>query len=491
MVFDIPQKKITLMGLIKFDYYKNFIIFLVLSIYPLAITGPFLPDLFLVISSLLLIIISIYEKNYKIFNNKYIYGFYFFYIIILTSTILSDHLLLSLESSLFYFRFFFLIYLFSFCFNQSDKFGYYFFLVLCFIFIILYFDSFIQILTGTNLIGYSKFENDWRISSFFGDDLKLGSYLSRLFPILICFSLLIKKLNKAIFFLIISSITLFIVLHTGERAALIILVSNIILIFLFSSKIFNTKFRLFLIMLFSIIAILLSFSSNNIIVKNLVYERVVEKSINQMNELFFSEEKKNSFDFFTSSHHLAIYKTAFKIFRQNYIIGAGPKVFRELCNEQNYRSFYVSDSKKHKVLFYNKDKPLRWVDHYPEESKVRGGNDKVLKSSLYDFFENGCQTHPHHTYIQLASETGLIGLILFVIFVIVILFLFIKTIFMKLFKNVKNTDFMIIILGSVLINFNPLVPSGSFFNNWLNIMYYLPIALLFNINEFKQSNEKN
>ena len=120
------------MGFIKIDYYKNFIIFLVLSIYPLAISGPFLPDLFLVISSLLLIVISIYEKNYKNFNNKYIYGFYFFYIILITSTILSDHFLLSLESSLFYFRFFFLIYLFNFCFNQSVKFGYYFFLYFVF-----------------------------------------------------------------------------------------------------------------------------------------------------------------------------------------------------------------------------------------------------------------------------------------------------------------------------------------------------------------------
>ena len=485
MVFNLPQKEIILMGFIKIDYYKNFIIFLVLSIYPLAISGPFLPDLFLVISSLLLIVISIYEKNYKNFNNKYIYGFYFFYIILITSTILSDHFLLSLESSLFYFRFFFLIYLFNFCFNQSVKFGYYFFYILCFIFIILYFDSFIQIFTGKNLTGFPKFENDWRISSFFGDDMKLGSYLSRLFPVLICFSLIIKKLNKAVFFITISAITFFIVLQTGERAALIILVSNIILIFLFCSKIFSIKSRSFIITGFLFISILFSFYMNKEILNTKVYERIIEKSFNQIDELFFWDEEKDLTNFFTTSHHLAIYKTAYKIFRENYIIGSGPKTFRKLCSENNYTSFYVSDSKKEKLLIFNRDKPLKWIDLYPEQLKVRGANNRALESSLYDVFENGCQTHPHHTYFHLAAETGFFGLTLFIIFIILILFLFIKTVFMKLFKNEIDTDFIIIILGSILINFNPFVPSGSFFNNWLCIMYYLPIALLFNINKIK------
>ena len=95
------------MSLLKKNFFKNIIVFLVLSIYPLLITGPFLPDLFLVISSLLLITLFVYEKNYTFFYNKYMYGFYLFYITLLLSSSLSDHVLLSFESSLFYFRFFF------------------------------------------------------------------------------------------------------------------------------------------------------------------------------------------------------------------------------------------------------------------------------------------------------------------------------------------------------------------------------------------------
>ena len=31
----------------------------------------------------------------------------------------------------------------------------------------------------------------------------------------------------------------------------------------------------------------------------------------------------------------------------------------------------------------------------------------------------------------------------------------------------------------ILINFFPFVPTGSFFNNWLSTLYFIPLALLF------------
>ena len=110
---------------------------------------------------------------------------------------------------------------------------------------------------------------------------------------------------------------------------------------------------------------------------------------------------------------------------------------------------------------------------------------------MYDVFADSCQTHPHHTYIQLASETGLIGLILFTLFILIVLILFIKELIMKFFKDVPKYDFLIMICGSILINFNPFLPSGSFFNNWLSLLYYLPIALLFSFNKLKYLYEKN
>ena len=47
-------------------------------------------------------------------------------------------------------------------------------------FSVLAIDGYIQYFTGTNLVGFEILDN--RISSFFGDELIMGSYLSRLFP---------------------------------------------------------------------------------------------------------------------------------------------------------------------------------------------------------------------------------------------------------------------------------------------------------------------
>ena len=55
---------------------------------------------------------------------------------------------------------------------------FYYALVLCFS--VLAIDGYIQYFTGTNLVGFEILDN--RISSFFGDELIMGSYLSRLFP---------------------------------------------------------------------------------------------------------------------------------------------------------------------------------------------------------------------------------------------------------------------------------------------------------------------
>ncbi|WP_435116928.1 hypothetical protein ACIJYF_00885 [Candidatus Pelagibacter bacterium nBUS_49] len=53
-------------------------------------------------------------------------------------------------------------------------------------------DGFIQYFTGKNLSGF-VLEGGNRASSFFGDELIMGSYLSRLFPLLFALFLIKKK----------------------------------------------------------------------------------------------------------------------------------------------------------------------------------------------------------------------------------------------------------------------------------------------------------
>ena len=45
-------------------------------------------------------------------------------------------------------------------------------------------------------------------------------------------------------------------------------------------------------------------------------------------------------------------------------------------------------------------------------------------------------------------------------------------------KNVFFNDFEICLISALIISIWPLSPSGSFFNNWMSIVYYFPVGLL-------------
>ena len=67
---------------------------------------------------------------------------------------------------------------------------FYYALILCFSALVI--DGYIQYFTGVDLSGFKI--SGIRVSSFFGDELIMGSYLSRLFPLL--FALFLVKKNK-------------------------------------------------------------------------------------------------------------------------------------------------------------------------------------------------------------------------------------------------------------------------------------------------------
>ena len=51
------------------------------------------------------------------------------------------------------------------------------------------------------------------------------------------------------------------------------------------------------------------------------------------------------------------------------------------------------------------------------------------------------------------------------------------------------SDYKICLLVSILISIFPIIPTGSFFNQWLNVLYFLPVGfLLYEINENKKFN---
>ena len=69
------------------------------------LTGPFIPDLSISIVSLIFLYLSITKKEWFYYINSFSLIFFSFCLYILVRSLLSDDVMLSLESSLFYFRF--------------------------------------------------------------------------------------------------------------------------------------------------------------------------------------------------------------------------------------------------------------------------------------------------------------------------------------------------------------------------------------------------
>ena len=173
--------------------YFNFVSSWIIVLMPgFLISGPFLSDLGVSLVAILFLISSI-NNNF----NKYFYNFYFkfFAIFCLICSLFSDNILISLRSSFFYFRFG----IFSLCFWYLLDRGIfplkYLFNSITICFSALIIDGYFQYFFGENLFGYPLY-NNYRVSSFFGSELILGSYLARFFPILFGLFILLDETKK-------------------------------------------------------------------------------------------------------------------------------------------------------------------------------------------------------------------------------------------------------------------------------------------------------
>jgi hypothetical protein len=150
--------------------------------------------------------------------------------------------------------------------------------------------------------------------------------------------------------------------------------------------------------------------------------------------------------FFLSEQHEAHFILAIEIFKDNYFFGGGAKSFSYLCN------------------------------HY----------DKKFSENLR---LKGCSTHPHNTYFQILSETGMVGFLFLILLIIYLIkrILYLRQMKISKYFSIEKYNFsttLIIIFLSFLF---PIMPTGNFFGNWLSIAYYLPVGFfLYSINFVKK-----
>jgi O-antigen ligase len=386
----------------------------------LLISGPFLSDLGLSLVAILFLINSRKNNLKKYYNNYYFKFFLIFCLILILSSLLSNNILISLKNSLFYFRFG----IFSLCFwylLENNKFllKYLFIsMLLCFSSLII--DGYTQFIFGKNLFGYTLY-NDYRVSSFFGSELVLGSYLARFFPILFALFILLdqSKKNKLLllFMTIVFILSEGLIFISGERLALFFLNLSAVFIILMLKEYRIYRLWTYILSL-CLIVVLMNFFPNS-------KERFIDQTIYDLT--------RNTDDtvYMFSKPHNDMYISAYRIFLDNKFFGVGPRQFRNTCSQ-------------------------------------------------YSVSEYSCETHPHNTYIELLSEAGIFAFLVVVGLFILICYLSIKHFVLKLIRDKKGifNDFEVCLLSAIIISLWPFSPSGSFFNNWMSIVYYFPVGLL-------------
>ena len=397
---------------------KNQIIHLILaSIIPFLIWGPFVPDLIVSLSSLVFLVNVFKNKEYGYFKTKPLIIFFSFclYCIVVSIFVASD-ILMSFQSSLFYFRIGVFACVIWYLIEQDQKILIYFYYALMVCFSALVVDGYLQFFTGFNIVGLPA--SGVRISSFFGDELIIGSYLSRLFPLLFALFLLKPKKTLELYYVGALFVLVDVLIYiSGERTAFFYLnLSTLFIIILIKNY---QKFRLFTFIFALILIGVLTLSNDQL------KTRMIIKPATNMGFIKSDQEKY----IFTKVHDSHI-KTAFNMFLDKPIFGHGPKMFRVICKD----------------------------DKYAEGVRP-------------------CSAHPHNFYVQLLAETGIIGFLFLLSAFIYVIYCTLRQLKTIVFKEQRYlTDYQVCLLACLLITVWPLSPNGNFFNNWLMIVYSLPVG---------------
>ena len=401
------------------DYLLKFSSFLFYLIPITLLTGPFLPDLIIVLVDIMFLIIIFNERNFYYFKNYFFYIFFVFNLFLIFSSINSEYMLFSLKSSLVYFRFTLFALATWMLIDRNKNLIKVFSLALFSSILIASIDGFYQYFNDINIFGFDTvFPN--RLNLLFNDKAVLGGYLARLYPLAIALLIYSFEPSKKsyliiLFVLIMLDVLMFI---SGERTAIGLQFISTILLIIFLNNFRLIRFYSLVISFFVIMFI--AFSNPEI------KENNIDKTLNQLG-LNSTSEKLNYF----SPVHENYFLIAIDTFQQNKFIGSGPNTFRKTCLANN-----------------------------------------ELKK---------CSTHPHNTYVQLLSETGLIGISFIFITLIYFIIIYLKQLILIFQKKEKYNDVMICLIITITLTLLPFLPTLNFFNNWINVIYYLPVGFLLSL----------
>ena len=288
------------------------------------------------------------------------------------------------------------------------------------------FDIIYQFSFGKDIFGYKAIPGFRKLGGPFGDELIAGGYIQR-FSIFSFFliPLFYKNFSPKILKFLIPILLIIILISlilSGNRMPLLLFILLVSLI-----VIFNKQTRKYFISFASILLIIfsLAFTFNQKVKNNF---NSFYGQISNMAKILINKDFDNN-----SSQYLKEFASFYDTWLLNKYIGGGIKSFRYYCH-------------------------------------VRPNIDKNSKFV--------CNMHPHNYYLEILTETGLIGF--FIISIIFILILY-KTFYKKYFDSNSSLTYNNISVPFIFLFFVeifPLKSTGSFFTTGNATYIFLIMAIL-------------
>ena len=301
----------------------------------------------------------------------------------------------------------------------------YFFISSCLFALFVCFDIYYQFIYGYDFFGFEAGPGR-KLAGPFGDEAISGGFIQRfsIFSFFIA-PIFFSKESKSFIKIIIP--VLFIIFFvgvvlSGNRMPAILFIFLVSLIVIFNAQ--TRKFFLHFVIIFFVIFTVLFNSSAKVRTDfKVLFSEISKIAIITINKDFQNERAPQYLKEFASFYHT---------WRLNKYLGGGIKNFRLYCHmRQN-------------------------ID--PNEKFV-------------------CNMHPHNYYLEILTESGLIGLILILsIFAIIIFKTFIKKYFIK--SNLNSNKIIIPFIFLFLVEIFPLKSTGSFFTTGNATYLFLLIGIL-------------
>ena len=398
----------------------NSYFFILFSFIPVSIIiGPAISLFNILLIDISFIFFILFKKDFKFLSNKTVKLIILLCLYLIFNSIVAKDFSMSAYRNLGFIRFGIFFLAFNYFFYNKDFVN----RVLIIWAITLFFlslDTYIESISGTNILGYGKTYGA-RIVSFFKDEPIVGGYINGFYLIIIGFLFYLnnKILNKYKYIILIFTIFFITaIILTGERSNSIKAILGFFL-FYFLNDHFKFKEKILSVLLLVLVFIFLLNTSNFLKLRygGQFFKPII--SIFQSNNEISVEREANK------NLYIALYQSGFEVFKKYKIFGVGNKNYRlETCS-----------------------------------------NEKNPKYS--------CSTHPHQLYFEFLAEHGIVG-------ALILIFILFSLILSKIKIILSSKNYLQLgCLTFLLTSFIPLLPSGAFFADYNLTIFWINLSIMY------------